>query len=77
MRVFTNYLQVVSTALAYDANYPNSVTNMFSAAEIIGSSSEAFVSIDCFMQDSNTNGLMPSTRMLKIFIIAMIPIALI
>lgn len=77
MRIFANYLQVVSTALAYDTNYPNSITQMFSAAEIIGSSSEAFVSIDCFIQNSNANAFMPNSRMFKTFLIILIPIALI
>lgn len=77
MRILTNYLQVISTALAYDANYPNEITSMFVPGDIIGSSSEAFVSIDCFAQDSNANAFMPNSRMFKTFLIALLPIVLI
>ena len=46
MRILTNYLRVVSTVIAFNANYPESFTDIFSLAETIGMSSEAFVSLD-------------------------------
>ena len=46
MRILTNYLQVVSTVIAFNTNYPESFTDLFSPAEMIGVSSEAFVSVD-------------------------------
>ena len=46
MRILTNYLQVISTVIAFNANYPQSLDDLFSPAEMIGVSSEAFVSLD-------------------------------
>ena len=46
MRILTNYLQVVSTVIAFNTNYPESFTDLFTPAEMIGVSSEAFVSVD-------------------------------
>ena len=46
MRILTNYLQVISTVLAFDSNYPEVLNDMLTPANTIGSSSESFVSID-------------------------------
>ena len=39
MRILTNYLQVVSTVIVFNANYSQSLTNLFSPAEMIRVSS--------------------------------------
>ena len=46
MRILTNYLQVISVTLAMNANYPQEIYDIFSPGEMIGSSSESFVSFD-------------------------------
>ena len=46
MRILTNYLQVISVTLAMNANYPKEFYDIFSPGEIVGSSSESFVSFD-------------------------------
>ena len=46
MRILTNYLQVISVTLAMDAKYPESINDIFTVGEMIGSSSESFVSFD-------------------------------
>ena len=77
MRIMTNYLQVVSTVLAFDANFPDTVNEVFSPANVIGSSSESFVSLDCFIQDSEMNAFAPNATIFKIFLISLLPLALI
>ena len=77
MRILTNYLQVISTVLAFDANYPDIVDDLFSPAHTIGSSSESFVSLDCFIQDSEMNAFAPNAAIFKIFLISLLPIFLI
>ena len=77
MRIMTNYLQVVSTVLAFDANFPNTINDIFSPANMIGSSSESFVSIDCFIQGSDMNAFAPNSTIFKIFLIALLPLILI
>ena len=77
MRIMTNYLQVVSTVLAFDANFPDTVNEVFSPANMIGSSSESFVSLDCFIQGSEMNAFAPNATIFKIFLIALLPLILI
>ena len=77
MRILTNYLQVVSTVLAFDANYPDIVTDLLTPANIIGSSSESFVSLDCFIQDNRMNAFAPNETIFKITLMSFLPIALI
>ena len=77
MRILTNYLQVVSTVLAFDANYPDIVNDVFTPANIIGSSSESFVSLDCFIQDNRMNAFAPNETIFKITLVWLLPIALI
>ena len=77
MRILTNYLQVVSTVLAFDANYPDTINDLFSPANMIGSSSESFVSLDCFIQDNKMNAFAPNETIFKIILISFLPIALI
>ena len=77
MRIMTNYLQVVSTVLAFDANFPNTINDLFEPAYMIGSSSESFVSVDCFIQDSEMNAFAPNATIFKIFLNSLLPIVLI
>ena len=77
MRILTNYLQVVSTVLAFDASYPDTVNDLFSPANIIGSSSESFVSLDCFIQDNKMNAFAPNETIFKIILISFLPVVLI
>ena len=77
MRIMTNYLQVVSTLLAFDANFPDTINDVFQPANTIGSSSESFVSVDCFIQDKEMNGFAPNATIFKIFLISILPINLI
>ena len=74
MRIMTNYLQVVSTLLAFDANFPDTINDVFEPANTIGSSSESFVSVDCFIQDNEMNGFAPNATIFKIFLISILPI---
>ena len=77
MRIMTNYLQVVSTLLAFDANFPDTINDVFEPANMIGSSSESFVSVDCFIQDNEMSGFAPNATIFKIFLISILPINLI
>ena len=77
MRIMTNYLQVISTVLAFDANFPNSINDIFEPSNIIGSSSESFVSVDCFIEDSEMRAFANNATVFKIFLIALLPLALI
>ena len=77
MRILTNYLQVISTILAFNANYPKSFTDMFSPIQVVGLASESFVSIDCFIQESEMNAFAPNSTIFKTFLISLLPLILI
>ena len=77
MRILTNYLQVISTVLAFNANYPDAVSDLFAPANVIGSSSESFVSVDCLIEDGKMNGFAPNATIFKIFLMSVLPFVLI
>ena len=77
MRILTNYLQVISTVLAFNADYPSTISDLFTPANMIGSASESFVSVDCLVKDTEMNGFTPNATMFKIFLMLLLPVALI
>ena len=77
MRILTNYLQVISTVLAFNADYPSTINNLFTPANMIGSASESFVSVDCLVKDTEMNGFAPNATMFKIFLMSVLPFALV
>ena len=77
MRIMTNYFQVVSTVLSFNANFPSTINDILTPANMIGSSSESFVSVDCFIQHSEMKAFAPNGVIFKIFLIALLPLILI
>ena len=77
LRILTNYLLVVSTTMSFGANFPSAMNDIFYPADIVGSSSEAFVSFDCFVMDKQLNSFAPTSAMFKMFLATFLPIVLI
>mmetsp|Transcript_30589 Transcript_30589/g.30077 ORF Transcript_30589/g.30077 Transcript_30589/m.30077 type:complete len:83 (+) Transcript_30589:16-264(+) len=46
LRILTNYLQLLTTALSFNLKFPPALTKIFYPIERIGTSSEAFLSFD-------------------------------
>ena len=46
LKILTNYLQLVGATYSFNINFPTSLLNMFGSMDIIGSSSDAFLSFD-------------------------------
>ena len=76
MRILTNYLQLLSTSLSFNVQYPRSFTDMFYPVERVGSSSDTFLSFDCFVTDYEITGPFPSNTFFKLFLMALLPIIL-
>ena len=76
MRILTNYLQLLSTSLSFDVQYPRSLTDMFVPVNRVGSSSDTFLSFDCFVTDFEITGPFPSNTFFKLFLMALLPIIL-
>ena len=46
LRIMANYLQLISAAYSFDIKFPESFTQIFGSIEIVGASSDAFLSFD-------------------------------
>ncbi|CAI2367995.1 unnamed protein product [Moneuplotes crassus] len=73
LRILTNYFQLISLTPSYQFNYPESIYHAFNPIEKVGSSSESFLSFDCFFSDSNIVAFTPSTVIFKLFLSAILP----
>ena len=76
LRILTNYLQLLTTSLSFDVNYPDALLEIFYPVERVGSSSDTFLSFDCFITDVDVTGPFPSNTFFKLFLIALLPIML-
>ena len=76
MRILTNYLQLLTTSLSFDVQYPRAFTEIFYPVDRIGSSSDTFLSFDWFFTGLEVTGPFPSSTFFKLFLIALLPIIL-
>ena len=76
MRIFANYLQLMTAALNYEMNFPDIVATMFIPIQKVGSSTDSMLSFDCFAKDSNMVLFFPSNAILKVFLTAILPLGL-
>ena len=76
LRILTNYLQLLSTSFSSNIQYPDSLTSMFYPAGRVGSSSDTFLSFDCFFTDIEVTGPFPSNTFFKLFLMALLPVIL-
>ena len=45
-RILTNYIQLISAAMSFNVKFPISLTQIFGSVQIIGSTSDTFLSYD-------------------------------
>ena len=76
LRIMANYLQLVSASLSFNIQYPDSFIEIFYPVNRVGSSSDTFLSFDCFFIDIEVTGPFPSNTFFKLFLMAMLPIML-
>ena len=77
IRIMTNYLQLLTTSMSFNVQYPSVLLDAFSPVHHVGSSSQAFLSFDCFITDTQLHGPFPSNAFFKIFLTGVLPILLI
>ena len=75
-KIMANYLQLITTTMAFSTKFPTSMINMFSAFEEIGGASDTFLSFDCLVIDYDIKGPFPSNTLFKIFLSALLPLIL-
>jgi hypothetical protein len=77
LRIFTNYLHLISTTFAFSVQMPDNFTSVFAQVERVSSSNETFFSFDCFIEDYQVKVFAPSNSLFKLFLYFFLPIALI
>ena len=77
IRIITNYLQLLTTSISFNINYPSTLLNVLSPASQIGSSSQTFLSFDCFITNSQIKGPFSSNTFFKLFMTGILPLILI
>ena len=77
MRIMTNYLQILTAALAFNLQFPNYLSGILTSAQKAGESSGVFLSFDCLLMDAKIVEMFDNVAFLKVLCLAMIPILLI
>ena len=75
-RIMTNYLQLVTTSMSMSLSYPPTLTSLSSPITKLGGSSDTFLSFDCFITDYEIKGPFESNSILKLVLLAQLPIIL-
>ena len=73
----TNYLQLLTTSMSFNVEYPSILINALGPVNQVGSSSQAFLSFDWFITDTQLKGPFPSNSFFKLFLTGVLPFALI
>ena len=76
MRIFTNYIQLISVSLTFNISLPNVFNDVFSQTNRVGTPNESFFSFDCFIEDTELKGFAPSASLFKLFLYSLLPLAL-
>lgn len=73
MRILTNYFQILTLASSYELNWQDTLKKFLEYVAIISRSSEALLSVDCFVRD---NGYDTYPLYIKVVICALLPVLL-
>ena len=76
LRIMTNYLQLVTTSMSMSLSYPSALTSLVSPFTKLGGASDSFLSFDCFIIEYEIKGPFESNSILKLFLLAFLPIIL-
>ena len=76
LRIFTNYLQLITLTLSFNLKYPQGILDAFSPFETV-SSSQTFLSFDWFIEDYQVRAFTPNNSLFKIFLTALLPLLII
>ena len=77
LRIMTNYLQLIAAAYSFNLKFPEGFIEIFGSIEILGLSSDAFLSFDWFVEDTEIKFFAPSTEIFKTFLTIFLPLVLI
>ncbi|CAI2361155.1 unnamed protein product [Moneuplotes crassus] len=76
LRILTNYLQLMIVSTSMSNQYPSTVITIFIPFKAFGGSTDAFLSFDCFLDQSQLKGPFGSNSVFKLFLLMFLPIIL-
>ncbi|CAI2365727.1 unnamed protein product [Moneuplotes crassus] len=76
LRILTNYLQLITVSTSMSNEYPSIMIAISIPVKWAGGSSDAFLSFDCFIKDTEMNFLFDSTAIFKLFLLMFLPLIL-
>ena len=56
LRIMANYFQIITSAAAFQLEWPKHLQVFFGMVSTVGESAESFISFDCFLKDSRFFG---------------------
>ena len=77
LRIFTNYMHLISALFIFNVQVPNSFTNTFSFMNRVSSPDETFFSFDCFIIDYEIRLFAPSNTLFKMVLYIFFPVLMI
>lgn len=63
--------------MSFNLQYPSILVDTFYPVEKVGTTSESFLSFDCFVEDTEIKAFTPSTVIFKLFLTALLPLLMI
>jgi hypothetical protein len=77
LRIWTNYIHLITLAFSFGVDLPSTFTSIFSQTNKIGSPNDNMLSFDWFIEDYEIRAFAPSSRIFKLFILLLLPLILI
>ncbi len=75
-RIMLNYVQIFTSAAAFNLDWPKYLTEFFGIFSSVGEVAESLISFDCFLQDAGLTGKDTPTIYFNIISITLLPIAM-
>ncbi|CAI2360413.1 unnamed protein product [Moneuplotes crassus] len=76
LRILTNYLQIITVSASMTNDYPAGLIALTVPIKLFGGSTDALLSFDCFIEDSEANSMFNSNSIFKLFLMTFLPIIL-
>ncbi|CAI2368076.1 unnamed protein product [Moneuplotes crassus] len=76
LRILTNYLQIITVSASMTNDYPAGLIALTIPIRLFGGSTDALLSFDCFIKDTEVNFMFNSNSIFKLFLMTFLPIIL-
>ncbi|CAI2363468.1 unnamed protein product [Moneuplotes crassus] len=76
LRILANYLQLITVSTTMTNDYPAGLLTLTVPMRLFGGSTDAFMSFDCFITDTDVKFMFDSNAIFKLFLMIFLPVAL-